>query len=261
MPIQGRPFTSCVCTCTRDSELRVDCYRAERDWHHIGGAGKRGVRLAERPILLLCGASTVSPIVFISSPLPSERGRASLNKPWLANSIRSTAGCSSHLLTPNQRDHKVFSTCPEPKETAGPWSRFEKGSLRVDFQTPLVAPPLSRQLLCPSLTRYVRTISVISLFTLTHVPSLVSLVASPPNHRQVPSRPLSRDFTHIGIYRLCTSLSIRDGTSLFHGSWHASDVQPASPTTSQSQSQFRGARVHLSVYWALKDSCPLTEYS
>lgn len=98
-----------------------------------------------------------------------------------------------------------------------PWRRVahERGSLRLrrDFQTPLGGPAsrLARQLLCPPPQG---TITVISLFTLARVPSSSSLLCLV---RRLPSRPLSNDFPHIGIYNHSTSLPIGDGISLF--SW------------------------------------------
>ena len=72
MPIQGKPFASCVYTCTRDSERTNNGLLIVVELNETGtsGAGKRGVSLAEAPILLLCGSSTVSPIVSISFPYP-----------------------------------------------------------------------------------------------------------------------------------------------------------------------------------------------
>ena len=106
------------------------------------------------------------------------------------------------------------------------------------FKRHWMAPPLASQgNSCALLLQ--GTTTVISLFTLARVPSSVSLLCLV---RRLPSRPLSNDFPHIGIYKHSTSLPIGDGISLFHGSWQASDAQPASPTTPQ----FQGAQVHLS---------------
>lgn len=145
----------------------------------------------------------------------------------------------SHLLTPNRPGSQRIQHMPSTQGDG--WPTIPRGarSLGRDFQTPLVTPPLARQLLCPSPTRYNSRHFALHLAWRVFI-APCGFSAWFAVFRVVHS---AETLLIPGIFEHSTSLPIRGATSLFHASWQASDARPASPTTPQ----FQGAQVHLST--------------